>query len=174
MQRYLIIIILNHHQNLFKYPTFKKNMYTSTYNYSRIEDENHKVTEKTTLRAKFRFKNDVAPKDRAEIQARLDCNYLEQLHKYMKEIECFSTPLNESSYSCYLVLNKFITVGNNLEVILKRPFFGINLDLNAEFKGKIDSKDIIDLQALNNFILTGKNPKREAVSTEENAIKQEA
>lgn len=114
---------------------------------------------KTIFEAKLSFKDEVAPNQREEIRKRLDCGNFENYWRNTEGI----------NLEKYLYRNHFKYSEEDHLINYIRHFGGFfqkykfkplkkNLSLNicAKADGKVGLEDMIDLGALNNFILTEK------------------
>lgn len=125
-------------------------------NYQQVEKANPKNKNylETTLKANLSFKQEVAPNDVKEVRIRLKWKEVwGSLRKYLEDKE------NLSYEGLGNVPNKnvhFRGLEKDLEVKLEENLSKLKLNINITSNKDILRKDMLDLEALNTFILTGK------------------
>ena len=122
-------------------------MYEITkYQVTGINSENDENV-KSYLKAKFNFREETAPRDRIEINTRI--NNLESnsndLENYLQEQGCYiPTSLISREYKV-----------KNTQLIIFNSFIKLGFDLNIKAEGEVPRKEMLNLDDLNKFILTG-------------------
>jgi hypothetical protein len=107
----------------------------------------------TILKASFRFKDEVAPENRGQIWNRLmppnknnNCSFL---NEYLEEVEMIRH--NSIFNGNYYELNR----NKDRKISLSRHKFRLGLDILVISKKELGKRDMLDLEKLNKFILTG-------------------
>lgn len=148
--------------------------YTRTYVATRAIKPDGTESEKTVLEARFRFYNEVAPKDKNEVYNRADA-YMNRdisrmtahkglLGQYLTNIEkldydFFSSREHLFKYFFDSKDGKLRLVVKKL-LLCKQPAFDLKM-ISSEI---VPLEEMLDLDALNNFVLTGKKPERTSSS----------
>ena len=104
---------------------------------------------KTILEAKLRFKEEVAPINRDDVKNRLYGRDL--LSNYLNEVEEIR-PDNFPGSTYDRNLDKRRTV------IIKKDRWGMGIDIKVSSFKSLKREELLNLDALNNFILTGEYP----------------
>ena len=104
---------------------------------------------KTILEAKLRFKEEVAPINRDDVKNRMYGKDL--LSNYLNEVEEIR-PDNFPGSTYDRNLDKRRTV------IIKKDRWGMGIDIKVSSFKSLKREELLNLDALNNFILTGEYP----------------
>ena len=118
----------------------------------------------TQLKAVLSFEDEVAPRDRNAVDARLLYSPHSLLRDYLKEVE--GLRFDKDSFSGLEVYGNRAQPpckSNRVYVSMNRPGFlsrGLGLNITAEIKRKVEIYDMLDLDALNGFVLTGEYPEK--------------
>ena len=173
-------------------------MYNINYVY-RERTSSKKIKRQTEVNIQFRFRQDIAPKDRKELKDRLRYNKNQKYNKqnirkinniaeYLVAIEKCSSEGEYGFLASKFELKNFVkylnsegeygTLASKFELknfvkylnfdddykkeakILVKPFprrLGLNLKIKAD--GRNNLEDILDIETLNKFLLTGKIEK---------------
>jgi len=128
-------------------------MYTAKY-VVKIEKTSNGVKKKTIdLVAKFRFRDEVAPKDRLMLRNRILNPYpYHKLYEYLIRTEKLEKQYIWSSND----QTRYVYDGNRkvkIEEPCSLPILGFNL--KATSNGEFPLEELIDLDALDHFVLTG-------------------
>ena len=124
-------------------------MYKATYKVKTQKTEKEEISY-STLKAKFRFGDEVAPKYRNEVRER--CRYRNTggaLSWYLLNKE--NLFMTRSSFQPLLGRNK-------KQVRVKTCRFGLGFDIIVEARERIPLEKMFDLNALNEYILRGDAP----------------
>ena len=120
----------------------------------------------TELNARFRFNREVAPKDVKNVKARIstsppsklrEMGEVKNIRGYLLKRFCYSE--NEDKFYKSSGIDIWIKTKVSFACIIAGINWGFNLSAIAN--GNIPLEEIIDLDALNHFILTGKIEKQE-------------
>lgn len=104
----------------------------------------------TSLTARLGFKEEVAPKDVESVKYRLKWETIGPLKNYLKEKENFSLEDFHSKNPYFKRLT------DNAKFELKANLRKLSLEIKITSQNDVPRKDMLNLDALNNFILTGK------------------
>jgi len=117
------------------------------------------------LTAVFGFGEDTAPKDRSEVNARMNINsngstpalLINYLNNH-EDVEFVSRSAPEEGYQ------KFVD-GQYVQIRLRRHCRGLGVTIRADAKGKMEPLQMLDLRAIDEYIRTGKSPPKENPTT---------
>ena len=107
---------------------------------------------KTTLKASFRFKNEVAPENREKIWNRIKTPYrngYNPLDEYLFEKEKIGYNSNENLYC------EQDNIERDRKLFISRHKFRLGFDITVESNKNLKLEEMFDLEKLNKFILTG-------------------
>jgi hypothetical protein len=111
----------------------------------------HKFVE-TNLEAKLRFNKEVAQEEIADVKERMDYKK-SKLRNYLEKVENIS--YKNDSWGFYRNCKPLVGLR------MRRRSSELGLDVKVLAISSLTSKQMLDLNALNNFILTGEYPKKE-------------
>jgi len=119
----------------------------------------------STLDATLRFRKWIAPSDRVGVNNKLICGKHQLLYDYLKEVEGLKLDNSPSSSMAEYWGTRATppTKGNRIYVTIARSGFlgnGLGLDISVKIGREVKAYDMLDLRALDNFILTGDYPNR--------------
>jgi hypothetical protein len=100
----------------------------------------------TTLDAKLRFVDETAPKDKKDIKERMNISKSGGLTEYLINYEAIGNRMLNKRYYLHRKIN------GKIGIYKAFPKLGINIEVS--FLGKIPEEKILNLEALNKFILT--------------------
>lgn len=117
--------------------------------------------EYTLLRARFRFKRGVAPKDRKVVKQRIDVRGGGgALKGYLVSVEgCKYQEENSSNSNANFIADtKEPVYSRFIDIYLHTWGLGFNIDVSCS--GAVPLEEMLDLGALNRFVITGQMPKK--------------
>jgi hypothetical protein len=118
--------------------------------YAKLSQQEVLGKTRTILEAKLRFKEEVAPINRDDVKNRMYGRDL--LSNYLNEVEEIR-PDNFPGSTYDRNLDKRRTV------IIKRDRWDMGIDIKVSSFKSLKREELLNLDALNNFILTGKYPE---------------
>lgn len=128
-------------------------MFSYKYNQSKIKKSNEQFPKvKTTLNVKFRFKDEIAIKDRRETYKRLYTDFVKNnLGEYLKHVEnLFPKPSVKGGY----IDKKY----GRKSFVIKNKKLKLGLDIKVESVSSSKPEELLNMIGLDNFILTGEYP----------------
>jgi len=132
-------------------------MYVAKY-YVETENKSEQKSERTILKVRLRFKDEVAPKDRDSLKQRIFSVENGQLHRWLMENE----GLQFSGWSGILPFYCAAVYSDSEQSSKKRRFnftrpsdFGLNIKGISE--GYTPLEEMLDLDSLNKHLLNGKS-----------------
>ena len=121
-------------------------MYNYKYLFKEIK-KNGKQNVETFLNVKYRFDKEIPPINKKEIKKRMNSSLKEYLYK--KE----NLKLTKNYYS---EIFSFEDNGDFMRILrIEKPFLRLGLDISVVSYLKVPLEKMLNLDALNNFILTG-------------------
>ncbi len=102
---------------------------------------------RTTLEAKFRFKSETAPINREDIKNRT--NKKGPLSDYLKDFE--KLPYDEFTGTYHTLTRQGYII---------RRFRGLGINIKVVSEKNLKPEEMLNLESLNTFILTGKYPEK--------------
>lgn len=106
---------------------------------------------KTTLEARFRFKDEVTP-DKYGVFRETFNSKNRVLSYYLNNFEGFYDPKFKENY----IDNH---IGKDRILVVKKRPYKLGLDIKVTSSADLKPEEMLNLEALNEFILTGKHPE---------------
>ena len=135
-------------------------MYKAKYS-SRIRLSDNSKQSSNNLKVKFRFRDEVAPKDRKKIDARLSHSSLTSYFYDQENVQ--------ATFVAHSSINKrfYFEMGDSKrDFYLDRTFtgiflkaFGFNLTITSD--KVLPLEEMVDLDAINHFVLTGETKNKD-------------
>lgn len=124
-------------------------MYTAKY-CLKTKKTPEKEYHETHLEAKFKFKNEIAPKDKAVAHSVID------LISKGRYPEYFLIDVLDEVYNKGFLTKYFRILGTKSIIGIREHIFSLGFNIKVTAEGKVPLERMIDLDGLNNFVLNKK------------------
>lgn len=117
----------------------------------KVDADNQKIY-KSSLEAKFNFWEETPPKNRKIIRGRMK-DFFEKVKKKEKKLE---SPYIPEEYLLWEISSSASYYGGWADINSIRGTFALKFDISFFAEGNIPYEKMVDLDAINDYILTGK------------------